>query len=340
MTIIKNTENDAGKFLPTKVLSLADIAAKFAAGETVEVPESDLLIQDKDLLVQFRYVKPEEDKKYEIKPGTFILSSSMSGIELSKIELKKRTLLETINNTKSIMHEAKTFFSKLHIYEQENRPKKRGILLYSSPGLGKSSAIEKVCMDLLAEDPGTCVVIWPTSDIDAEDLNNFLSNQSEYADNCTRMVLIMEDIGGGESDEFRGRNPVSSGLLNILDGIGVVFKLPTLIIATTNHPEQLLESLADRPGRFDLYQELLPPSAAEKILLMEFISKRNLTEDEKTAITKKGTEAFSIAHLEEVRIRSLLHDKSYGTVVDELINHTKIFKKDFSKKGDKSVGLM
>lgn len=343
MTIIKSKSEDkleeSGRFKPVRSSSLKEIAKNLADGKEHILPESDLLIQDGDLLVQFEYISPEKEEKYVINPGVFALASSHSGIELSKIELKKRNLLESITNTSAIMKEAKVFFSKLHIYEEEGEQKKRGILLYSKPGLGKSSAIEKICLDLIAEDPGTVVVIWPTSEIDADDITAFLSTQSEYTTECTRLILIMEDIGGGERDDHGSRSPVDSGLLNLLDGIGVVFKLPTLIIATTNHPEKLLESLADRPGRFDLMQKIGPPSSEDKIKLMEFFSRRELTDDEQLAITKKGTENFSIAHLKEIRIRALLHDKTYSQVVDELLEHSKLFNNDFVEK-TKKVGMM
>jgi ATP-dependent 26S proteasome regulatory subunit len=120
--------------------------------------------------------------------------------------------------------------------------------------------------------------------------------------------------------------------LNLLDGIGVTFKLPTFIVATTNHPEALLQALADRPGRFDLLIKLNPPTHEEKIRLLTFISKRELSDEEKECIGRKGTEEFSDAHLEEIAVRSLLHDKSYSVVVQEMIEHSKLFKKNFEER--------
>jgi ATP-dependent 26S proteasome regulatory subunit len=279
-----------------------------------------------------KYERAEEDKKYEIKPGIYTLMETEVGLITSKVELKKRGLLESIDNTKQIIREARTFFNKLHVYEQLGRPKKRGVLLYSRPGMGKTSAIEKFCCDAVAEDAGTVVIIWPTSDIEADSVCRFLSTRSEYTAECTRLILIIEDIGGGERDSEHGRAAVDSGLLNLLDGVGVTFRLPTFIVATTNHPENLLESLADRPGRFDLMLALLPPTHEEKKQLLKFISKRELTEEEQECIGMKGSEDFSIAHLEEVAVRSLLHDKSYKQVVEELIEHSKKYKKNFEEK--------
>lgn len=326
---------DEGKFILKKKTSFKDMAGGF---ET-EMPESDLCFQDGEHIYQYKFEKPEDAREYEIKPGSFVFTKTMAGLQLVKLEFKKRALLETSTNTARIMGEAKKFFSRLNVYEKLGRPKKRGVLLYSAPGMGKTSSIEKVCSDLMAEDAGTVIVVWPTSEIDADDIVKLLSTNSRYAAECTRMVLIIEDIGGGERESHRSNTAVDSGLLNLLDGVGVVFMLPTFIIATTNHPENLLASLADRPGRFDLMLKLQPPNHAEKILLMEFICKRPLNEDEKACLGIKDTEGFSVAHLEEIAVRAELDDKTHAQVVTEMVNHTKLFKRDFEDKAKGRLGL-
>jgi SpoVK/Ycf46/Vps4 family AAA+-type ATPase len=311
--------------------------SQLASGEITELVESDLCFQDGESIYQFGFHKPEDDRTYEIKPGTFVLAETQGGLILKKIDFKNRELLESVTNTAIIFNEAKVFFSRLHVYEKLNRPKKRGILLYSAPGCGKTSAIEKVCSDLFKEDPGTVVVVWPTSEIEADDINKLLTTGAKYSTECTRMILIIEDIGGGEQ-ERTSRSGVDSGLLNLLDGVGVVFRLPTFIIATTNHPENLLSSLANRPERFDRLIHLKPPSHEEKIALTSFIAKRDLTDEEKESLGSKGSEEFSIAHLAEVVVRSELHDKTIPQVIKELIEHTKLFNKDFEEKS-KEMGF-
>jgi SpoVK/Ycf46/Vps4 family AAA+-type ATPase len=329
--IKKNKKEDKppqGKFTVTKVTRIEDLVR----GKQIELPESDLCFQNETAIVQLEYTKPDEDRKFKIEPGIYTLVQSNSGLQTAKIELRSRELLDTIDNTSRIIKEARLFFQKLHIYEKRNRPKKRGVLLYSKPGMGKSSAVSKFCSDFCKEDPGTVVINWPTSDIEAEQVSRFLSVQSTFTKECTRMVLIIEDIGGGESEGRPDRHGVSSGLLNLLDGVDVNFRLPTFIVATTNHPENLLESLADRPGRFDLMIELNPPSLEERKRLLSFIAARDLTAVEEKALATKGAEHFSIAHLEEIVDRAELHDKTYPQVIDELIAHKKRFQDDFADK--------
>lgn len=333
MSDTKPEETSVGKFVHIKTTSFKDLIE----GNVKEMPESDLCFQNEGSIVQFKYEKPEVEHKFEIEPGTYSLAETNVGVRPMKVELRSRDLLETIDNTSRIMKEARLFFSRLHVYEEVNRPKKRATLLYSRPGLGKTSAITKLCADFIKEDPGTVVFNWPTSDVSADAVNRFLSMASEYHKSATRLILIIEDIGGGEQENARGGVP--SGLLNLLDGVDVVFKLPTFIIATTNHPENLLESLADRPGRFDLMQELMPPSVDEKCQLLKFLTKREATAEERAALAQKGAEDFSIAHLEEIVIRGKLHDKTVPEVVKEMIEHSKKYKRGFEKeKGGLGLG--
>lgn len=240
-------------------------------------------------------------------------------------------------NSKTIIEEADRFFSNLKIYDDLGRQKKRGVLIYSAPGLGKSSTISHFCTETFRKDKGTVVVVWPTSKIDSDDVLDFLATGSKYSKSCTKLILILEDIGGSEHDGG-GRRGVDAGILNLLDGVSDTFKLPTFIVATTNHPENLLESLADRPGRFDLMIELTPPAAEERIRLLEFIAKRSLTDSERQIFTEKRCDGLSIAHLDEIVVRSLLHDKTLEQTLKEILEHRKSVKAAFEKAKD-NVGF-
>lgn len=330
-----STKYIEGKFVVKKVTKFSELVE----GQNIELPESDLCFQNENTIVQLSYIKPDEERKYEIKPGMYALQDSNQGIVTSKMEIQVDRMLETVDNTSKIIGEARKFFSRLDAYERRGRIKKRGVLLYSSPGCGKTSAIKKFCSDFVSEDPGTVVFMWPTSSVDADSIVSFLSTRSEYTPECTRLILIIEDIGGGERTGDRGPAPVESGLLNLLDGVGVTFKLPTFIIATTNHPENLLESLADRPGRFDLMLELQPPKLEERIALLEFIEGRTLTFEERDALAMKGADDFSIAHLNEIAVRADLDGKTFAEVVRELIEHSKRFDNAFQKKRSTGFGL-
>lgn len=328
----------AGKFKVVRVTKIEDVISK---PEAIELPESDLCIQENGNIVQFEYVRGEEQKKVPVKPGVYNLTKTPFGIDVTKAEFVTRELLTSITNTSAIINEANTFFSKLHIYEELGQQKKRGVLLYSAPGCGKTSAISKVVEELSKADPGTVVINWPTAELYASDVERFLAQYSEFDPSCTRLIFIIEDIGGGEKEGGPRRDGVDASLLDLLDGVNNVFKLPTLIVATTNYPENLLGALANRPGRFDLMLELQPPSYEERVALVEFIAKRPLSQDEKDALNNqknKGTAEFSIAHLKEIVIRSRLHEKPIDVVIKELIEHTTKYKKDFAKAKPMGIG--
>lgn len=328
---------DNGKFKIIKATSLVDISE----GIVKELPESDLCIQTSSHIVQYQFVDNEDEEnkgKVLIKPGIWTITSSSAGVKLKKLELKIHNLLETATNSALIQREAKIFFSKLDVYKKFKKEPKRSILLYSQPGMGKSSTIAKISSDFLAEDEGTVVLFWDTADIPSNVISKFLSTGSRFSNKCTRMFFVMEDIGGGNAEDYHGPRTADSSLLELLDGASVSFRLPTFIIATTNTPENLLKSLADRPGRFDQMFELAGPDAEERIRLAEHMFGTKLTEEQKEALRNKDADGLSIAHISEIIIRSELHDKSYAEVIKEMKDHKKKIEAAFQKAKSK-LGL-
>jgi hypothetical protein len=319
-------------FKVSKVSTLKDMKE----GDIIN--KSDLAIQIDDKLIQFEFIKDKDMKKKKtiIKPGTWSITSTNAGLKLETVVIAKKRLLLDVNNTSIIMNEADCFFSNLDVYRELERPLKRGVLLYSQPGLGKSATIGHFCDKARSDDPGTVVILWPTAKIEAYQVEEWLSSESEYDESVTRVILVLEDIGGGEVE--CGRRAVDSSLLNLLDGVTVTFSLPTFILATTNHPDNLLKSLADRPGRFDLLQELLPPSAEERVKLLEFISKKELTQEEKEAVSSKEADTLSIAHLDEIVVRSRLHKKTIIQTLKEILKHRAFMNKNFDRS-ERTMGL-
>jgi SpoVK/Ycf46/Vps4 family AAA+-type ATPase len=123
-----------------------------------------------------------------------------------------------------------------------------------------------------------------------------------------------------------------------LDGVGNPFQnIPTFIIATTNHPEQVAEALIDRPGRFDKCLELEAPSEDESIQLYKFFLEGDLDEDTVKAAKLAAKNKFSIANISESIIRAELDDTTILEAVNSLIEHKKKLKKAFSKA--KGMGL-
>jgi hypothetical protein len=292
--------------------------------------ESDLALQNGDDVVQFKYVRRGGNTRTAIKPGTWQMTMGQSGVKLSELDFSSKRILKDLVNTTAIVNEMRTFFSKLDIYKELEIQPKRGMLLYSGPGMGKSSTLSMFCQQAVEEDSGTVVIVWPTSKVDADSAQEFLAMDSKYSSLCTRLILIMEDIGGGNK-EGSGPRGVDSGILNMLDGVGETFSLPTFIVATTNTPEQLLASLSDRPGRFDLMLELKPPVASERLKLFEFVAKRPATESEAKSLSSEKADGLSAAHITEIVIRHRLNDLPVESVIESIINHSKKVREGFEK---------
>lgn len=326
--------SSTSKFKVKKITKINDLVE----GIAVELPESDLSIETSDSVIQFEYVEEKDQKNVLIKPGCFSMEMGQAHIVLKELELRNYELLESIDNTSQILNESNKFFNRLDVYSKLKREPKRSILLASPPGVGKTAAISKVCEKFL-EDSGTVVVVWDTSAIKSSEVNRFFLRISDFHESVKRMIFIMEDIGGGTVEHYHGAKSVDSSLLNLLDGVGKPFKnTPTFIIATTNNPEQSVGALVDRPGRFDKVIFMDTPSEEESIQLLRFISKKeSLSEEEVRAAKLAAKEKFSIAHLQEVVVRSLLDDISMLEATVQLVEHKKNYKKEFQQTN--SIGL-
>lgn len=298
--------------------------------EGSKIPESDLTVHDNGNLYQFEHVEPDEDAPATIiKPGSFTLEDTSMGIRLKKFKLKTYNLLKSIDNTSQIRSEAGKFFSKIDVYKDLNREPKRAILLCSPPGVGKTAAINDVCQGFLV-DKKTCVVTWDTSSIRSSHVSRFFLQHSEFHKSVEKFIFVIEDIGGGTVEDHHGSRGADSSMLNLLDGIGNPFQgVPTFIIATTNNPEQSVGALIDRPGRFDKVVELKTPNELECAELLSFIAKKELSEEEKEAAKLAAKNGFSIAHLQEVVVRSLLDDTTMMEVTKQLVKHKERFKNAF-----------
>jgi replication-associated recombination protein RarA len=305
-------------------------------GDIVE--ESDLTVQNDKYLIQFNYVAGEEKRdKVVIKTGSYSIVKTMAGIDLAPITLSEVKLLDDINNTAIITSEGDKFFNRLEIYQKYGRDPKRSILLYSSPGIGKTSSINQICRKYIAQE-GTAVIIWDTSSIESSNVKDFFVQNSEFDSSVKRLILVIEDIDGGSIESDSSYREAKSSLLNLLDGIGRPFQgIPTFIIATTNDPERSVKALIDRPGRFDKVIELLPPNESDCLRLLKFIGNVEENEELLEVAHLAAKNQFSIAHLHEIIVRSDIDEITLTESVKQLIAHKTKVKNNFVIKS--SMGL-
>lgn len=254
------------------------------------------------------------------------------GIFFKKITVNLNKLVRLTNSNvyQNIMDDVTNFWNTKEEYLKRDKIYRRNILLYSAPGMGKTSIINLIISDLINKRDGIVLSL-----TDNNDIINF-SDGMEIIRTIMPdkpIIAIIEDI-----DTFIN-NEIETELLDILDGIRVFDNI--IIIATTNYPEVLTERYINRPSRFNRIISIPYPN--DKVR-REFIEKINLQEDlEKINIDKwvEKTEGYSIDFLKElcdcVFINGVQEDEAFK-IVDEMIG-TKIVKN--SKEGTKTkIGLL
>jgi ATP-dependent 26S proteasome regulatory subunit len=308
------------------------------SNETTKLDESDFsLVTSDDSFIQFEYVEGDEDtsvKKYAVKSGLYTITVQNQQMVLKDAVFSEDRLLNEYVVTKDITDKINTFFDKVSVYKQYGIFPKRGILLYGSPGAGKSVAISKICNEY-AKQEDTIVVIWPSDKLEAKHVKDFLKSFDYDTHKVKKIILVIEDLGGVEqSGNVRASE---SSLLSLLDNVDGTFSIPTMIVATTNFPESFLENLTDRPQRFDDVMEVKRPSAAFRSKFLEFFSQGAASESALALIQEKKYDVFSVAHIKEIVIRSAIYNIDLSQAIEQVLAQSSKSKKGFSNQ--KTMGF-
>lgn len=286
--------------------------------------------------VQMEYVETDDTKDrppVHVRPGIFSMKKSMAGMYLVETEFSKDRILEGFVETQFIEERVDKFFDKIELYrELEIDNIKRSMLIVGKPGMGKSTMINKVGTRYGA-DKKTLVLVWHTDIFEPGDVKNFVQCFEYEKYSVARMILIVEDLGGGTAEGTRTRS--DSSLLSILDNKEKTFKIPVFILATTNNVEMFQENIVDRPERFDDVKEAPAPSADARAALLKFFAKNYPVESEALEKIKSNScKNLSPAHIKEVIVRSRLYDLTQIQVIEELLKHSKDYGKGFAKGGN------
>lgn len=313
-----------GKFKLESIKSLEEMKI----GDEIE--ESDFSHFRNNDFFQWKFIDDsKETPKLTTSPGIWKIDyNDIKGMFLSKTSFTSNiNVLKDYTYTEQITTKIDKFLSKVHIYEEYGVFPKRGMLIYGPAGTGKSLLITEA-IEKYTENGETTVIVWPTDKFRSRDVKSLLQDL-EYID-CKNLIFIAEDIGGVEASGY-GKQPVESSLLSLLDNVERVFKIPTLIIATTNFPETLLENLSDRPQRFDDVIEVPNPSPDFRAKFLDFFSKNKAPNEVLEEIKNKKYNGFSVAHIKEIVIRSAIYDISFNESLEQLYKQSSTSKKSFQK---------
>ncbi|KUJ06533.1 P-loop containing nucleoside triphosphate hydrolase protein [Mollisia scopiformis] len=191
------------------------------------------------------------------------------------------------------------FFDSKAVYDDLGVPWKRGLIFYGPAGNGKTISI-KALMHTLAERKDSIPTLYVKSAPRTLDIRNIFA----LARQMTPCLLVLEDIDTIVTAQTR------SYFFNEVDGLenndGI------LMVASTNHIDELDPGLSKRPSRFDRKYLFPAPSKAERVQYVQYW-RQKLKKKPEVVFPESLVEPiadithdFSFAYIQEAFVSSLL----------------------------------
>lgn len=189
-----------------------------------------------------------------------------------------------------IERQALSFFENETTYRDLGIPHRRGFLFVGPPGCGKTMTIRHLIRKIHRQTTVSCLALKTHPYLDAETLVH-LFNQARRAERAIVVIEDIERVGATDSS-------LRPALLGLMDGLASNRGL--LVLATTNHPEDVDPALSKRPSRFDRTWVFSLP---DETLRRDYLTKTlgSLGEDV-VATAVRRTSGWSFAFLNELRV--------------------------------------
>jgi SpoVK/Ycf46/Vps4 family AAA+-type ATPase len=187
---------------------------------------------------------------------------------------------------------------------------RRGAIFIGPPGNGKTHTV-KALINFLGR---PCLYVRGFTGYGTEQQN--IAEVFERA-RMAPCVVVLEDLDSMIHNKNR------AFFLNELDGFRV--NTGVVVLATTNHPENLDTAILDRPSRFDRKFSFDLPADVERLA---YVRKWNgelqpelRVSDKATALIVKRMEGFSFAYLKELFVSAMAQwmSTSGATSMDDVI---------------------
>lgn len=211
-------------------------------------------------------------------------------------------------------------------FKEYGLPYKRGILLYGSPGNGKTTLVRSITGTTDAP-----VIYWQITEYTG---SHSVQEVFSTAERLAPAILVIEDMDSMPEH-------MRSTFLNTLDGVHVRDGL--FIIGTTNYPERIDPALINRAGRFDSTYEIASPEKDTRAAYMKKLDQKKILDITEVEDIAEKTQGLSISQLNELYMSIALTFHYEGMVLyEERIRqlhkqHRRASRNDW--EGDSSIGF-
>jgi AAA+ superfamily predicted ATPase len=209
--------------------------------------------------------------------------------ELPSVDRDDVILPETI--LERIERQTIVFSEHIDALRSARRSLKRGLLLFGSPGTGKTLTI----MYLIGRMQGRTAILTTGEGM------GMLRSIAQLARTLAPAIVVVEDVDLIAQDRAQPRmqtGPLLFELLNEMDGLAN--DCDVIFVLTTNRADVLEPALASRPGRIDLAVELpMPDASARERLFALYGEGLDLTSVDLHRFAERTTGA-SPAYIKEV----------------------------------------
>lgn len=220
-----------------------------------------------------------------------------------------------------VIRDIERFWGMKETFKSLGYSHKRGFLLWGPQGSGKTSTINTVSQQIIANKG----VAFFVSDVDPGDVATMLGRFRE-AEPDRPAVVLLEDIDT-IIQQFGEHN-----VLSLLDGENSIANV--VFIATTNYPEKLDPRVINRPSRFDKIVKIGMPTPEARRMYIE--SRKLELSPEELEQWVDLTEDFSIAHIKEL----IVSVKCFGCSLDESVERLRAMERTpKSDSSDTKVGF-
>ena len=271
-------------------------AALFHKGNQHEDEVSFFVIASEKNYEAYRSLRNEFDEWIQLRDRSNLLIRVIDGEDIPYTkDLTWDDLFLPSNIKLELKNLVEGFLESKDFYLKNKMPWKRGVLLYGSPGNGKTSIIRTI-MSMYNFKP---ITILPGANDEA------IRQAFSYAEEQSPSLLYFEDL-----DSILEKNDMSS-FLNLMDGIAA--KNGLFVLATANEVKKLKSSITERPSRFDRKFDIPLPNQEMAYIYIKRQFGDNISTKKCRELSKNSEKyEFSYAYLKDLYISSMFEALSHN----------------------------